>query len=79
MDNLQPYRLLPSRASAPVLPISSTSIWCSRVGEGTHLAAPTTLYRSTLVFRMNGRRTESYLHAEQNQQWVPVQLRMAPE
>ena len=32
-------------------------------------------YRSTLVFRMNGRRkTEAYLHAEENGQWAAMKL-----
>jgi len=77
MDNLQPYRLLPSRASSfspagfsfyehLVLPESAKElVWRH---EGAR-------YRSTLAFRMNGRRkTEAYLHVEENAQWRPMQL-----
>ena len=77
MDNLQPYRLLPSRASSfspagfsyydhLVLPeCEKELIW-------RHQGAR---YRSTLVFRMSGRRkTEAYLHVAENAQWVPVRL-----
>jgi exonuclease SbcC len=77
IDNLQPYRLLPSRASS-----------FSPVGFSfyEHLVLPECVkelvwrhagkrYRSTLVFRMNGRRkTEAYLHADANGQWVPARL-----
>ncbi len=77
MDNLQPYRLLPSRAS---------SFGPAGFSFYEHLVPPECVkelvwrhagkrYRSTLVFRMNGRRkTEAYLHAEENGQWVPVKL-----
>ena len=77
MDNLQPYRLLPSRASSfgpagfsfyehLVLPECVKELVWRHAGKR---------YRSTLVFRMNGRRkTEAYLHAEENGRWVPVKL-----
>jgi len=77
MDNLQPYRLLPSRAS---------SFSPAGFSYYEHLVLPECVkelvwrdagarYRSTLVFRMNGRRkTEAYLHAEENGQWAPVKL-----
>jgi exonuclease SbcC len=77
MDNLQPYRLLPSRASSfspagfsfyehLVLPESVKELVWRHQGVR---------YRSTLVFRMNGRRkTEAYLHAEENAQWRPARL-----
>jgi exonuclease SbcC len=77
MDNLQPYRLLPSRASSfgpagfsfyehLVLPECVKELVWRHAGKR---------YRSTLVFRMNGRRkTEAYLHADANGQWVPVRL-----
>src|ERR1700676_662689 len=77
MDNLQPYRLLPSRASSfspagfsfyehLVLPECVKQLVWRHAGKR---------YRSTLVFRMNGRRkTEAYLHADANGQWVPARL-----
>ncbi len=77
MDNLQPYRLLPSRASSfspagfsfyehLVLPE------CVKVLTWRHAQCR---YRSTLVFRMNGRRkSEAYLHTEEGGRWVPVKL-----
>src|ERR1700680_1189833 len=77
MDNLQPYRLLPSRASSfspagfsfyehLVLPECVKELTWRHEGKR---------YRSTLVFRMNGRRkAEAYLHAEENAQWVPMRL-----
>jgi exonuclease SbcC len=77
MDNLQPYRLLPSRASS--LSPAGFSFY-------EHLVLPQSVkelvwrhqgarYRSTLVFRMNGRRkTEAYLHVEENAQWRPMKL-----
>ncbi len=77
MDNLQPYRLLPSRASSfspagfsfyehLVLPECVKELVWRHAGER---------YRSTLVFRMNGRRkTEAYLHAEENGQWATMKL-----
>ncbi len=77
MDNLQPYRLLPSRASSfgpagfsfyehLVLPECVKELVWRHAGKR---------YRSTLVFRMNGRRkTEAYLHADANGQWVPARL-----
>jgi exonuclease SbcC len=77
MDNLQPYRLLPSRASSfspagfsfyehLVLPECVKELVWRHAGKR---------YRSTLVFRMNGRRkAEAYLHADANGQWVPARL-----
>ncbi len=77
MDSLTPYRLLPSRASSfspagfsfyehLVLPECVKELVWRHAGKR---------YRSTLVFRMNGRRkTEAYLHAEENGQWVAVKL-----
>ena len=77
MDNLQPYRLLPSRASSfgpagfsfyehLVLPECVKELVWRHAGKR---------YRSTLVFRMNGRRkTEAYVHAEENGRWVAVKL-----
>src|ERR1700682_3229140 len=77
MDNLQPYRLLPSRASSfspggfsfyehLVLPECVKELVWRHAGKR---------YRSTLVFRMNGRRkAEAYLHADENGQWVPARL-----
>src|SRR6266851_3700687 len=77
MDNLQPYRLLPSRASSfgpagfsfyehLVLPECVKELVWRHAGKR---------YRSTLVFRMNGRRkAEAYLHADANGQWVPATL-----
>jgi exonuclease SbcC len=77
MDNLQPYRLLPSRAS---------SFSPAGFSFYEHLVLPECVkelvwrhsgrrYRSTLVFRMNGRRkTEAYLHAEENGQWAAMKL-----
>jgi exonuclease SbcC len=77
MDNLQPYRLLPSRAS---------SFSPAGFSFYEHLVLPECVkelvwrhaeirYRSTLVFRMNGRRkVEAYLHAEENGQWVAGKL-----
>jgi exonuclease SbcC len=77
MDNLQPYRLLPSRASSfspagfsyyehLVLPECLKELTWRH--EGAH-------YRSTLLFRMNGRRkTEAFLHVGENGQWRPVKL-----
>ena len=77
MDNLQPYRLLPSRAS---------SFGPAGFSFYEHLVLPECVkelvwghagirYRSTLVFRMNGRRkAEAYLHADENGQWVPAKL-----
>jgi DNA repair protein SbcC/Rad50 len=77
MDSLQPYRLLPSRASSfgpagfsfyehLVLPECVKELTWQHAGRR---------YRSTLVFRLNGRRkTEAYLHVEENGQWAPVKL-----
>jgi DNA repair protein SbcC/Rad50 len=77
MDNLQPYRLLPSRASSfspagfsfyehLVLPECVKELVWRHAGKR---------YRSTLVFRMNGRRkAEAYLHADANGQWLPARL-----
>ena len=77
MDNLQPYRLLPSRAS---------SFSPAGFSFYEHLVLPECVkeltfrhdgrrYRSTLVFRMNGRRkTEAYLHVDENAQWRPMTL-----
>ena len=77
MDNLQPYRLLPSRAS---------SFRPAGFAFYEHLVLPESMkelvwrhhgvrYRSTLAFRMNGRRkTEAYLHVEENAQWRPMKL-----
>src|SRR6202521_4498829 len=77
MDNLQPYRLLPSRASSfspagfsfyehLVLPECVKELVWRHAGKR---------YRSTLVFRLNGRRkAEAYLHADANGQWVPARL-----
>src|ERR1700676_558667 len=77
MDNLQPYRLLPSRAS---------SFSPAGFSFYEHLGLPECVkelvwrhagkrYRSTLVFRLNGRRkAEAYLHADANGQWMPARL-----
>jgi len=77
MDNLQPYRLLPSRA---------TSFSPAGFSYYEHLVLPESVkelewahegrrYRSTLVLRMNGkRRTEAYLHVLDGGQWKPVVL-----
>lgn len=77
MDNLQPYRLLPSRAS---------SFGPAGFSFYEHLVLPESMkelvwrhagcrYRSTLMFRMNGRRKgEAYLHTEQDGRWLPVKL-----
>jgi exonuclease SbcC len=77
MDNLHPYRLMPSRASSYspaafsfydhlVLPENIKKLtWC-HAGQR---------YRSTLMFRINGKRkSEAYLHAEEGGRWVPVRL-----
>lgn len=77
MDNLQPYRIMPSRASG-------TSVAGFSYYE--HLCLPECIkeltfrnggkrYRSTLVFRVNGvRKAEAYLHVEEGGQWRPVRL-----
>lgn len=77
MDNLHPYRLMPSRATSYspagfsfydhlVLPENVKELTWSHAGKG---------YRSTLVFRINGKRkSEAYLHQEDGGRWVPVKL-----
>jgi exonuclease SbcC len=77
MDNLHPYRLMPSRASSYspaafsfydhlVLPENIKEFTWRHAGKR---------YRSTLVFRINGKRkSEAYLHAEEGGSWVPVRL-----
>ena len=77
MDNLHPYRLMPSRATSYspagfsfydhlVLPENVKELTWSHAGKR---------YRSTLVFRINGKRkSEAYLHQEDGGRWVPVKL-----
>lgn len=77
MDNLHPYRLMPSRASSYspagfsfydhlVLPENIKELTWNHAGKR---------FRSTLVFRMNGKRkSEAYLHVEDGGRWVPVRL-----
>jgi len=77
MDNLHPYRLMPSRASS--LGVGGFSFY-------EHLAAPEAVkelswehggktYRSTLVLRQNGaRRSDAYLHEQSSGGWMPVRL-----
>jgi exonuclease SbcC len=78
LDNMHPYRLMPSRCSkySP----EAFSYW-------DHLQGPEglkelewehkdTLYRSTLVFKNGGRtkKAEAYLHVFQDGQWRPASL-----
>jgi DNA repair protein SbcC/Rad50 len=77
MDNCTPYNLMPSRAGADGL--GSFSYY-------DHVYLPENLkeliwayegkrYRSQVVIRVNGKRkTEAYLHVEQDGQWAPVVL-----
>jgi exonuclease SbcC len=77
MDNLHPYRLMPSRAS---------SYGTAGFSYYDHLCGPEACkdlewthdgrrFRSQLVFRVNGaRRTEAYLHESDGQKWIPVIL-----
>lgn len=78
MDNLQPYRIMPSRATG--LTPSTFSYW-------DHITGPEALkifewhhngerYKTSLVFKNSGKsqKAESYLHILANKQWVPVTL-----
>lgn len=75
IDNAQPYRLMPSRAtSASVGGFSFYDHLCAPEGckelEWMHEGRR---FRSQLVFRMNGaRRTEAFLHEWKDGRWVPV-------
>jgi len=75
IDNAQPYRLMPSRAtSASVGGFSYYDHLCAAEGckdlEWMHDGRR---FRSQLVFRMNGaRRTEAFLHEWKEGRWVPV-------
>ncbi|WP_140636920.1 AAA family ATPase [Methylibium rhizosphaerae] len=75
IDNAQPYRLMPSRAtSASVGGFSYYDHLCAPEGckdlEWMHEGRR---FRSQLVFRMNGaRRTEAFLHEWKDGRWVPV-------
>jgi exonuclease SbcC len=78
MDNLQPYRLMPSRASG--LTPSTFSFW-------DHISGPEALkelewhhngarYKTSLIFKNSGKtkKAESYLHVQTDGQWHPVVL-----
>lgn len=79
MDNLHPYRIMPSRATG--LTPSTFSYW-------DHISGPEALkelewhhnsvyYKSSLVFKNSGKtkKAESYLHVKTNDGlWVPVTL-----
>jgi DNA repair protein SbcC/Rad50 len=79
MDNLHPYRLMPSRAS---------SYSAAGFSYYDHLCAPEACkdlewthdgrrFRSQLIFRVNGtRKTEAYLHEWLREQWMPA---MSPD
>lgn len=78
MDNLHPYRLMPSRATG--FTPSSFSYWdhvygseCLKELEWSYGEA---LYRSTLLFKNSGKtkKAESYLHQFKDGAWVPVHL-----
>lgn len=78
MENLHPYRLMPSRASG--LSPATFSYYehlsqpeAIKELEWRHQGA---LYRSILVLRMNGakRRSEAYLHRRVDGEWQPVRL-----
>lgn len=78
MDNLHPYRIMPSRASG--LTPSTFSYW-------DHISGPEALkelewhhngarYKTSLVFKNSGKtkKAESYLHVQTDGQWHPVVL-----
>lgn len=78
MDNLHPYRLMPSRASGYTP--GSFSFW-------DHVAGPEALrelewehdgrhYRTTLLFRNSGKtkKAEAYLHVLEDGRWQPARL-----
>jgi exonuclease SbcC len=75
IDNVHPYRVMPSRAaSASVGGFSYYDHLCAPEGgkdlEWTHEGRR---FRSQLVFKMNGaRRTEAFLHEWKGDRWVPV-------
>jgi exonuclease SbcC len=77
IENLHPYRLMPSRASS--YSTAGFSYYEHLYGpeackdlEWTHDGRR---FRSQLVFRVNGaRRTEAYLHESDGQKWMPVTL-----
>lgn len=79
MDNLHPYRVMPSRSSGSYSP-SAFSFY-------DNLCAPEALkeleweaeghrYRSTLAFKVAGskKKTDAYLHEWRNGSWVPATL-----
>jgi DNA repair protein SbcC/Rad50 len=75
MDNAQPYRLMPSRAtSASVGGFSYYDHLCAPEGcKDLEWAHEGRRLRSQLVFRMNGaRRTEAFLHEWREGRWSPV-------
>jgi DNA repair protein SbcC/Rad50 len=77
MDNLQPYRIMPSHAkTASVAAFSYYDHLClpECIKELTFWHAGKR-YRSTLVFRVNGvRKVEAYLHVDDGGQWRAVTL-----
>ena len=76
LDNLHPYRIMPSRASG--LSVAGFSYYdhlCSAEAEkALRWRQDGRVFRSSLVWRINGKRKcEAYLHEEKHGQWLPVQ------
>ena len=77
IDNLHPYRLMPSRAtSASFAGFSYYDHLCAaEASKDLEWIHEGRRFRSQLVFRMNGaRRTEAFLHEWRVDRWVPVTL-----
>lgn len=75
LDNLHPYRVMPSRANGDSPGGFSFYEHLSRSEAVKELlwSLDGHAYRSELVFRVNGKRkTDAFLHVEQNGKWVPV-------
>lgn len=77
MDNLHPYRIMPSRATSySVNGFSYYDHLCSAEAvKDLEWTAHGRRFRSQLIFRVNGtRRTEAYVHVMDEAGWTPMAL-----